>query len=355
VQPVAQVSMSEPRPSDPLRDLPPFGRVHVEGNVAGPPRLFVVIDTEEEFDWGAPFSRTATAVTAMRDIGRVQRLFDAAGVVPTYVIDYPVATQAEGYEALADWARRGRCRIGAHLHPWVTPPFDEPVTAENSFASNLPPALQAAKLERLCSAIDAHTGVAPTVFKAGRYGISAALLAEFPRRRLEVDASVNPCMNFAAEHGPDFSAFDPRPFWFGGEARLLETPCTHGFIGRARAAGVSLAAAARRLERVRLPGILSRTGLLNQVMLSPEGNTLREMIALTRALLGDGLRTFSMTFHSPSVVPGHTPYVRTAADGDRFRACIEGYLAFFLGDAGGVASTPDAFRHERLAASVVSA
>ena len=32
----------------------------------------------------------------------------------------------------------------------------------------------------------------------------------------------------------------------------------------------------------------------------------------------DGLKLLAFSFHSPSLVPGHTPYVRTAADLDGF-------------------------------------
>ena len=66
-------------------------------------------------------------------------MFDRLGLVPTYVIDYPVATQPERLRAAAgDLGTSGRCTIGAHLHPWVNPPFNEAVTAANSFTCNLP-------------------------------------------------------------------------------------------------------------------------------------------------------------------------------------------------------------------------
>src|SRR5258706_6743894 len=86
------------------------------------PRLFVVVDTEEEFDWNAPYQRSNTQVTAMRHIGRAQRIFDRFGIKPVYVVDYPVAAQPDGYLPLLDILREGRCEIGAHLHPWVNPP-----------------------------------------------------------------------------------------------------------------------------------------------------------------------------------------------------------------------------------------
>ena len=312
------------------------------------PTLVVIVDTEEEFDWAAPFSRQATGVTAMRHIDRTQKLCDAVGLAPTYVIDYPIATQPEGYEALSEWAKAGRCQIGAHLHPWVTPPFNEVVNGPNTFMGNLPRQLQQAKMRELHQAIAANTGAIPRVFKAGRYGISHDALACFEQLGLVIDVSVNPCMNFAGEGGPDFSSFDSYPFWISRSGQLLEVPCTHGFVGWARRQGVRLRRTAELLRGLRGPGVLSRSGAVNRVMLSPEGNTLHEMIALTRTLLADGLSLFSLTFHSPSVVPGHTPYVRSQADLSTFLTTIERYFEFFFGELGGQPSTPERFRQDLL-------
>lgn len=320
----------------------------VPAPVPARPTLVVVVDTEEEFDWDAPFSRQSTDVTAMRHIDRTQRLCDAVGVRPTYVIDYPVATKPLGYEAISAWAKEGRCQIGAHLHPWVTPPFDEAVNGPNSFMCNLPQPLQRAKLQKLCEAIVTNTGVSPRAFKAGRYGISEDGIAYFDELGLVVDASVNPCMNFTAEGGPDFSNFNSDPFWIDRSHALLEVPCTHGFVGWARQQGVWLRGVAAALPGIPGPGILSRCGAANRVMLSPEGNTLEEMIALTRVLLAEGLTLFSLTFHSPSVVPGHTPYVRSQADLSAFLTTIERYFEFFFGELEGQPSTPERFRQELL-------
>ncbi len=100
----------------------------------------------------------------------------------------------------------------------------------------------------------------------------------------------------------------------------------------------------RTLAPFRAVGIAAGLGLVNKVMLSPEGNTLAEMQALTRSLVSRGVRTFSMTLHSPSVQPGCTPYVRSEQDLDQFLTRIDAYCGFFLGESGGVASTPEEFR-----------
>ncbi len=61
---------------------------------------------------------------------------------------------------------------------------------------------------------------------------------------------------------------------------------------------------------------------------------------MTRALLRSGHRVFSFTYHSPSLAPGNTPYVRTEADLRAFLRRIEQYLEFFFGEIGGRAATP---------------
>ena len=93
------------------------------------PMLSVVVHTEEEFDWARGFDRGITGVSHMQHIGRVQDLCDAAGIITTYVIDYPIADQENGSRLLKEYAASGRALIGAHLHPWVSPPYTEEVCA----------------------------------------------------------------------------------------------------------------------------------------------------------------------------------------------------------------------------------
>jgi hypothetical protein len=327
------------RPEDPAVSATP-----IDLPAADRPTLFVVVDTEEEFDWSAPFSRQSTGVTAMRHIGRAQRIFDRFGIVPTYVIDYPVASKPEGSTPLAEFTSTGRATIGAHLHPWVTPPHEEEVSRRNSFAMNLPTQLEAAKLTTMVETIERAFEVRPQIYKAGRYGIAARTLASLRSLGFTVDTSVNPHMDYTSESGPDFRRFDARPCWL--QQDLLEIPCTTGYTGFA---GSSLgprvhAAALASPPQLRAVGILARLGVTNRIMLSPEGSTLDEMKALTRALIARGLRTLTVSFHSPSVEPGHTPYVRSQADLGAFLQSIEQYFEFFFGEMAGHTTTPLVFR-----------
>ena len=139
-----------------------------------PPSLYVVVDTEAEFEWGREFDRSATSVSAMSRQKLAQKIFDQYGLRPMYLIDYAVASQADGYEPLRDILNRHACVVGAHLHPWINPPLEEDISDLNSFAGNLPAELEERKLRTLVAQIEKSFAITPLFFKAGRYGAHAA-------------------------------------------------------------------------------------------------------------------------------------------------------------------------------------
>src|SRR3546814_8689236 len=77
------------------------------------------------FDWHLPHSRDNTSVSAIAAQGPAQQIFARHDIVPTYVVDYPVATTPAAVAVLKSFFDQGACRIGTHLHPWVNPPFQE--------------------------------------------------------------------------------------------------------------------------------------------------------------------------------------------------------------------------------------
>ncbi|MAF64332.1 MAG: WalW protein [Planctomycetes bacterium] len=313
------------------------------------PQLLVVLDTEEEFDWNAPFDRDARSVEAMEDIGAFQELCDEFGIRPTYVIDHPVASQERGQRLLREYAADGRAVIGAHLHPWVSPPFEEGVTSVSSYPGNLPRELEARKLEALTETIEEHFGRRPTIYKAGRYGFGPHTTTLLERLGYEIDLSACPAFDLTADGGPDWSRWSAAPYWFGGGRHLLGIPTTGAFVGWLSKAGPALHSAAGRppLSWIRSGALLSRSGAVERLMLSPEGYEPAHHLRLTAALLARGVRVFSFSLHSPSLRPGCTPYVRSQAQLERFIRSCRQYFEWFLERLGGEATTPGELR-ERL-------
>jgi hypothetical protein len=326
-------------------ELSPYQRVQRPTSVVAlppeqPPILLVVIDTEEEFDWSAAFDRGQTGVSHMREIERLQRVFDESGVKPVYVVDYPIASQEEGAAPLRAIAASGRAEIGAHLHPWVSPPHDEEVTPRNSYPGNLPLELERAKLERLTQTIERGIGVRPRSYKAGRYGFgpnTAQLLEELG---YEADLSACPGFDFASDGGPDYSSSTNEPSWFGERRRLLAVPNTGGYVGFLNQhPGLYRFATRPGLAWTRLPGILSRLRAIERLRLSPEGFLPEDHRRFTRSLLARGVRVFSFSLHSPSVKPGCTAYVRSESERDQFLDRCRRYFDFFLREMRGVSMT----------------
>jgi len=310
------------------------------------PMLQVIVDAEEEFDWSQPFDRRNLAVENLAHQEKAQRIFERYGVRPTYVVDYAVASQEQGFAPLRAIVARDAADIGAHLQPWINPPFDDAQEraepTRSSFPGNLPPELEHAKLRLLTDAIEANLGVRPTVYRAGRYGLGPSSFEMLDALGYEIDASVLPHIDLSAKHGPNFAAIGPEPFWFGGGRKRLGIPLSAGFTGvfARHHRALDPLMNHRLVEAARVKAAASRFGLFDRVCLSPEGFTLAEQKRLTRHLLARGQRIFNLSYHSPSLLPGSTPYIRDAEQLEHFLDQLEAYLVWFAGELGGRFTTP---------------
>ena len=133
------------------------------------------------------------------------------------------------------------------------------------------------------------------------------------------------------------------PYWFGKDPALLEIPLSIGYTGLLAGTGnvAYTLTMNERLKALHVPGILARLGLVERITLTPEGISFEEQRRLTRALLRKGYRVFSFTYHSPSLAPGNTPYVRSEADLRGFLRADRAVSTIFLTEeVGGRAATP---------------
>lgn len=311
--------------TDPVR-LPP-----------GRPILCIIIDAEEEFHWSGPVSARNNATESIRHQKRAHDIFSCYDARPTYLVTYPIASDPTATSVLREYLADGQCDIGTQLHPWVTPPFVTENEEALSFPGNLPLELEREKLHRLTGAVREAFGIQPTVYKAGRYGFGPNTSALLETEGYLVDTSLIPRTSYIESGGPDFSDRDYGPFWFGTTRRLLELPVTRALTGLLADTapwlyGLAGLGPARGLHA---RGLLARTRMLERITLSPEGSDLQAMLRLTKALLARGERIFTFSYHSPSLEPGNTPYVRTQRDLAVFLDRISGFLSFFRDELGG--------------------
>ena len=307
-------------------DLPPPESSYVRLPEAFGRRFMVFCDTEEEFDWGKPHDRESRATTHMKTIPEAQERMAAYGAKPVYLVDHPIATDPRSVDVLRPYLDSGECSIGTQLHPWVNPPFDEEVNRTNSFAGNLPAELERAKLKCLTETIEEAFGRRPVIYRAGRYGVgpnTANFLRELGYR---IDTSVRAMFDYSDEKGPNFSGIKPFPYRIG--EGLLEAPLSAVYLGPLGRLGSQLFRATARTPLVR--GALARTRLLNRVPLTPEGTPLAEALEAVERMLDRDFQLISISYHSPSVEPGHTPFVRDRADLDEFYRWWDGVLGLLV-------------------------
>lgn len=279
-------------------------------------RFVLTVDTEEEFDWDKPLDRTSHSLVTVPALQKFQQFCEGFGVVPIYMLDYPVATSDAAAEALCPAIAEGRAEIGVQLHPWVNPPFREELSEFNSYAGNLPEDIERDKFNRLRDTIEERFGAAPLIYRAGRYGVgpnSAAILSE---AGLAIDTSVRTNFDYSFAGGPNFRKHPLRPYWIDREAKLMELPLTTVYWGPLRQMGDWLYPRLWRAPSLR--GALSRVGLLERIPLTPEGVTTDEAIRGTDIAIDEGLPVLVFSFHSPSLAPGHTPYVKSESELDDF-------------------------------------
>jgi hypothetical protein len=204
--------------------------------------------------------------------------------------------------------------------------------------ANLPGELQRRKLCTLRDALTAATGRAPSSFRAGRFGLGPETVAALIASGFRVDSSVTPWIGWQQfDGGPDFrgapqgcyrlgAGCDPRTP--SADGPLLELPLSSGFTRgpfgwRASAYDALHGPALRRLPLARLA---SRSGILRRVILSPESESLDDMLRLARRLIEQGVRFLQLFWHSPSLVPGLSPFVRNEADRARLFASITAFV-----------------------------
>ena len=277
-------------------------------------RFLLTVDTEEEFDWSKPFTREGHGLDHVRRLEKFQQFCENEGVVPVYLVDWPIVQSARAAEILRGPVAAGKAEIGIQLHPWVNPPFEEELTSHNSFAGNLPHDLERAKFRGLRDAVERTFEAVPAIYRAGRYGVGAKTAAMLAEGGIAIDTSVRANFDYSAEEGPDFRHHPLAPYWLDDARTLLELPLTTVFWGMLRRQGPWLFPKLAALGTLR--GVLARAGLLERIALTPEGVTVDEAIRGIDIALDDGLPLLVLSFHSPSLQAKHTPYVRDEDDLD---------------------------------------
>ena len=303
--------------------------------------VIVTIDTEADDQWDR--SRTELSTDNLDCIPRFQELCDRFDVPPTYLCTSEVVEDPR-FDALRGYQDAGRAEIGAHLHPWTTPPPDHSRAgpghdAPGTYPSELEPAIFAQKLRLLTERIEARAGVRPRSYRAGRWGFSAEHIPVLLSLGYIVDCSVTPLVSWervlgANRGGPDFRRAGSTPYFLdpsdvcrAGDSRLLEIPVTILFATSA-ARNEHVQRLFSRHRRTLPARALNRLLRLEPQWFRPYPRmSAQQLISVFELARDEDLPVVEMMFHSSELMPGGSPYNRDAASIELLFAKLEAVFA----------------------------
>jgi hypothetical protein len=296
--------------------------------------IFVLsVDTEEEFEWGKEFPQTNCKIENIKCIPKFQSFCERLQIRPTYLIDYPVSNDPKSAQLFRGLAENNKAEIGAHLHPWCTPPITSQNGEAESHVINLPNNLVEQKINVLTENIKKNIGVTPTTFRTGRWGINTPTLHAISRAGYKVDSSIYPyysnsfysCLNsYHLPYWPDLTNPD-NP---GTQRAIFELPITAGFNRPNFPAWgkVHQFLSSSIFSTFRPIGFAWKVRALRKLYLSPELTTTSDMISLVNAALKSGSPIVHMFIHSSTLLPGGNEYAQSAFDVRQLYKSIESLL-----------------------------
>lgn len=313
-------------------------------------KLAVTIDTEADAQWEPSVPLTTKNVAFWLPF---QELCERHGVTPTYLITSEIVEDERARGLLGEWSARGAAEVGAHLHPWTTPPYvDRPGLRYNDpahvFPSQLPDELLREKTTVLTEQIEAAFGSRPTSYRAGRFGFDRRLARYLADAGYAVDSSVTPLWSWRGypgldgAGGPDFRAHSPHPFLIrgGGPRGLLEIPVTLFATYRPLQRSPLLLEAYRSLPVRAVRKLFLSHWLLPQPMwLAPDPRySAEDIAAVWRCAAEAGMTATVMMFHSSELMPGGSPFRPDARSVRELLACLDEFFTFVRRQAGNFAS-----------------
>jgi hypothetical protein len=298
--------------------------------VSQPLYLVITIDVEEEGLFSGNYPRSGAGVTNVAELKRLEFVHRDFGFPLTLLATYPVARDLAAREVLVAWQQERGAEIGAHLHPWNTPPFSDLSDPEPIATPKLPPALVEAKLKSLVDYLTEGFQVPPRSFRMGRFDWSPGLLKLLPGLGFKVDSSMVP-LTFKGDGFQNFLT-PVDPFWLEMPASpgsgLLEAPVTMVPVWKGSAKAV------HRLAGL-LPGkageaLLSRYRFVGAAGIHPAWFPQFSMRLAANLHRRRGGRVLTLFLHSSELLPGGSPDFPDTASVDRLVAKLRDFLAWLV-------------------------
>lgn len=296
------------------------------------PAFLVTIDTEGDDLWSRPHTITTHNTAALP---RFQRLCEAWGLRPTWLVNYEMAMDDAMVRFGRDVLRRGAGEIGMHLHAWNSPPL-VPLTDDDlrhqPYLTEYPHDVVEAKVAFMTALLRERFETPIVSHRAGRWGFDAHYARTLAGLGYLVDCSVCPHVSWrdapgapAGHGGPDFRRFPDRPYLLDldridrhGDSNLLELPMS-----------VLRSPLHRIAPWAYLTPLLRRWAWAtrpDRLWLYPDGTNRPELFHVVDEALTSGRACVEMVLHSSELIPRGGP---NAADPARVEQLYSDLEALF--------------------------
>ncbi len=293
--------------------------------------LAITIDTEADSPSWKPSK--ILSLENIKEIPKLQELLKRYGVRPTYFVTYSVAEDEFSKKIFQKLLDKESIEIGAHLHPWVNPPFS---SEEEKLSMSYPhrSEMEMEKLSALTGRIEESFGFRPISYRAGRYGFDEESLKYIKKLGYIIDSSLAPHTDWRFDGGPDFSGIkESNPYFLSekdirvsGGSGVLEIPISIVLNkGLAPSLQKIYDGSPSQLKRA-----VKKTGLVKPVWLRPSLSSFEEMKFVVDRLLGKGINVLNMMFHSYELAAGRNPYLKTEAQVEDFFQKMEKILQYLI-------------------------
>lgn len=285
-------------------------------------KFIITVDTEADNQWEADGN---ICVENLSFLPRFHNLSKRYNYKPSYLVTYEVVENNKS-NILRTWQDNDEAEVGAHLHPWTTPPI-KPNEPLHSFPSELEEDVLEEKIITLTNAIKNKFGINPISFRAGRWGFNNQVAKILIKYGYKVDCSVTPYINWQnvikkgnVELAPNFSSIGPQSYIIDNE--LLELPMTVLYTRRG------------------MPTILTKTSSLYPVFMRKyvqsifglkwlriyQNTTIDELKSVILTAQRLKLPYIQFMVHSSELMPGGSKYFKNEESVERFYNVYEKLL-----------------------------
>lgn len=268
-------------------------------------KTFVItIDTEPDCDTSWKRSDPLTFESVLSGIPNILRpIWNRFEIKPVYFVSPEVVQNHECCEILKKEIEFG-AEIAAHLHSEYIEPQKKYETFAGTASKEFPcfacsTEIEFEKIKNLTALIEKNLGIRPVSYRAARYGADLDTIKSLERLGYKVDSSVTPHIDWSYQQGPDHSKAPEQPYFISADNLYLP--------GNSKILEVPISISKKRLFLLPNKWFFRR-------WLRPTHMTVFEM----KLLVNEFLKKYdepvlNMMFHSMEVIPGKTPFVKTAA------------------------------------------